>query len=226
MNTPDFSGVDMGRILLVAIQLASSVLISFSGPVHATGDVVLVTALRGGVSRVVVANPNKVEAFVKLKEGDILKLDKDARIRLVYFESGRQEVWSGEGRLEIAASESKGIGLAAPEVKWLPAHLVKQIAKTPMLDSQGRSAGTRMRAIEATNTVAKLETEYDRIRIENGGKDLNAEIYLLSGLFELRELDRVESLINEIQTRQKDNMEAMILVSLYRKALKSARVVR
>jgi hypothetical protein len=64
------------------------------------------------------------------------------------------------------------------------------------------------------------------MRAAGGGKDLNAEIYLLSGLFELRELDRVENLINEIQVQQKGNMEAMILVSLYRKALKSARIVK
>lgn len=216
----------MHRFVFVAVQLASAILFSSSVVAHAAGDVALVTALQGKVSRVSIASPSSVEAFVKLKEGDVLRLEKDARIRLVYFDSGRQESWSGEGRLEIAVTESKGIGLAAPEVKLLPAVLVKQIAKTPTLDSQGRAGVTRLRAIGTTNTLGALEAEYDRMRAAGGGKDLNAEIYLLSGLFELRELDRVENLINEIQARQKDNMEAMILVSLYRKALKSARIVR
>lgn len=216
----------MRRFLLAAVQLMCVIFSSSSMMAHAAGDVALVTALQGKVSRVSIARPGSVEAFVKLKEGDVLKLEKDARIRLVYFDSGRQESWSGEGRLEIAVTESKGIGLAAPEVKLLPAVLVKQIAKTPTLDSQGRAGVTRLRAIGTTNTLSALEAEYDRMRAAGGGKDLNAEIYLLSGLFELRELDRVENLINEIQARQKDNMEAMILVSLYRKALKSARIVR
>jgi hypothetical protein len=216
----------MRRFLFVALQLMCAIFSSSSMVAHAAGDVALVTALQGKVSRVSIALPGSVEAFVKLKEGDVLKLEKDARIRLVYFDSGRQESWSGEGRLEIAVTESKGIGLAAPEVKLLPAVLVKQIAKTPTLDSQGRAGVTRLRAIGTTNTLSALEAEYDRMRAAGGGKDLNAEIYLLSGLFELRELDRVENLINEIQARQKDNMEAMILVSLYRKALKSARIVR
>lgn len=216
----------MRRFLLAAVQLMCVIFSSSSLMAHAAGDVALVTALQGKVSRVSIARPDSVEAFVKLKEGDVLKLEKDARIRLVYFDSGRQESWSGEGRLEIAVTESKGIGLAAPEVKLLPAVLVKQIAKTPTLDSQGRAGVTRLRAIGTTNTLGALEAEYDRMRAAGGGKDLNAEIYLLSGLFELRELDRVENLINEIEARQKDNMEAMILVSLYRKALKSARIVR
>lgn len=216
----------MHRFLFVAVQLASAILFSSSSAVYAAGDVALVTALQGKVSRVSIASPGSVEAFVKLKEGDVLKLEKDARIRLVYFDSGRQESWSGEGRLEIAVAESKGIGLAAPEVKLLPAVLVKQIAKTPTLDSQGRAGVTRLRAIGTSNTISALEAEYDRMRTESGGKDLNAEIYLLSGLFELHELDRVENVLNEIQARQKDNIEAMILVSLYRKAVKSARIVR
>lgn len=216
----------MRQLLFVAAQSASAVLFLFSSVAHAAGDVALITALQGKVSRVASATPNKVEAFVKLKEGDVLKLEKDARIRLVYFDSGRQESWSGEGRLEIAVSESTGIGLAAPEVKLLPTALAKQIAKTPTPDSQGRVGATRLRDVGTPDKLAKLEAEYDRMRVESRGKDLNAEIYLLSGLFELRELDRVENLINEIEARQKDNMEAMILVSLYRKALKSARIVR
>lgn len=216
----------MRRLLLAAVQSASAVFFLFSSVAHAVGDVALVTALQGRVSRAAVASPSQVEAFVKLKDGDVLKLEKDSRIRLVYFDNGRQESWSGEGRLEIAVSESKGIGLAAPEVKLLPMVLVRQIAKTPTLDSQGRVGATRLREVGIPNKLANLEMEYDRMRVESRGKDLNAEIYLLSGLFELRELDRVENLINEIEARQKDNMEAMILVSLYRKALKSARIVR
>jgi hypothetical protein len=216
----------MRRFLIVAVQLLCAIFFSSSLVAHAAGDVALVTALEGKVSRVSIASPSSVEAFVKLKEGDVLRLEKDSRIRLVYFDSGRQESWSGEGRLEIAVAESKGIGLAGPEVKLLPAVLVKQIAKTPTLDSQGRAGVTRLRAIGTSNTISALEAEYDRMRTESGGKDLNAEIYLLSGLFELHELDRVENLLNEIQVRQKDNIEAMILVSLYRKAVKSARIVR
>jgi hypothetical protein len=206
-------------ILAVSVTLASSI-------AYATNDVALITALHGKVARISIAGPGNLEAFVKLKEGDVLKLDKGSGIRLVYFESGRQESWSGEGKLEIAVTESKSSGLAAPEVKILPAILVKQIAKTPALDSQGRAGVTRLRAIGSANTVAKLEADYERMRAESGGKDLNAEIYLLAGLFELRELDRVEAVINELQVSQKDNLEAMFLVSLYRKALKSARIVR
>lgn len=206
-------------ILAIFVAMASSL-------AHATNDVALITALHGKVARISIAGPGNLEAFVKLKEGDVLKLDKGSGIRLVYFESGRQESWTGEGKLEIAVTESKGSGLSAPEVKVLPAILVKQIAKTPALDSQGRAGVTRLRAIGSATTVAKLEADYERMRAESGGKDLNAEIYLLAGLFELRELDRVEAVINELQVSQKDNMEAMFLVSLYRKALKSARIVR
>lgn len=190
---------------------------------HAADDVALVTALHGKIGRVTSSGPSDLESFVKLKRGDLLRLEKDSSIRLVYFDGGRQESWSGAGTLEIYATESRGSGLANPEVKVLPAVLVKQIAKTPSLDSQGRAGVMRLRSIPTSKAIADLEREYDRMRKSTDPADMTPEVFLLSGLFEMRALDRVESLLNELQTSRKDEMEARVLVSLYRKALKETK---
>lgn len=207
------------KFFLIAVIASASM-------AHAAGDVALVTALNGKTDRAAITGPVPVEPFVKLKEGDVLTLGKGAFLRLVYFEGGRQEDWKGPGRIEAGSAESRAAGAQQTEVKTLPAVVVRQMAKTPALDSQGRAGVTRLRAIGSPNSLDKLEAEYDRLRMESGGKDLNAEIYMLSGLFELRELERVEYMINDLQLRQKGNTEAMVLVSLYRKALNSARAVR
>lgn len=191
--------------------------------VHASGDVALVTGLQGKVTRSVTAGPGTIEAFVKLKQGDVLRLEKGSSIKLVYFEGGRQEIWSGEGRLDIAGTESKGSGLSAPEVKMLPSVLVKQIAKTPSLDSQGRAGVMRLRAVSGPGALSSLEAEYDRMRVELGRNDLNADIFLLAGLLELREFDRVEVILEGIPTRYPNNPDARMLVALYSKALSSSR---
>jgi hypothetical protein len=204
---------------LVRLISALTVALSTSPTALAIGDVALITALDGKVERVTSAGPSPIEAFVKLKDGDRLTLSKDASVRLVYFGSGRQETWRGNGKLLVQPVQSEATGLPPAEVKMLSSLVVRQIAKTPSLDSQGRAGVTRLRAVGAPDALGKLEAEYDRMRIEGGGKDLNAEIFLLSGLFELRELDRVENLISDLSTRQKGNMEAMMLVSLYRRAL-------
>jgi hypothetical protein len=190
---------------------------------YAANDVALVTALRGNVNRVAKEGPGALEAFVKLRQGDVLTLEKGSTVKLVYFSSARQESWTGEGRLEIAANESKGTGLADPEVKILPAILVKQIARTPSLDSQGRAGVMRLRAIATPDAIAKLDREYTQMRTTSELGDINPEIFLLSGLFDMRELDRVEALIGEMEVARKNELEARVLVSLYRKALKNVR---
>jgi hypothetical protein len=212
----------------ISTKILRLVLVSFAcfiGVAHANNDVALITGLQGKVTRAAITGPGVVEAFVKLKQGDVLRLEKGSSVKLVYFEGGRQETWGGEGRLEIGTSESKGSGLPEPEVKILPAVLVKQIAKTPSLDSQGRAGVMRLRAIGAPSpdALAKLEAEYDRMRLELGRNDLNADMFLLAGLLELKELERLENVLKEVEARYSGNIEAKLLVSLYRKSLSSTK---
>jgi hypothetical protein len=187
------------------------------------GDAALVTALDGTVNRLTAAGREPVQAFVKLKPGDKLLLEGNARIQLVFFESRRQESWSGGGSLEIAATEGKGEGLATPQVKTLPAILVRQIAKTPALDSQGRAGVVRLRAIPTPEALAKLDQNYRQLRQETDKDDLNPELFLLVGLLEMRQLDRIEQVLSDLQATHPGNMEAKVLVALYQKTLKNLR---
>ena len=185
-------------------------------------DVALITALQGEVSRVTPQGRQPLQAFVKLKRGDLLALG-NARLQIVYFESGRQEVWQGGGRLEVLGTESKPFGLPNPEVKMLPSIMVKQIARTPALDSQGRAGVIRLRAIASPEAIAKLDASYRQLRMESVRGDLNPELFLLSGLFEMRELERVEQVLRDLQQTRPGDTEVGLLVALYQKALKNAR---
>ena len=188
------------------------------------GDVALVTALEGNVARVVEGARQPMQSFVKLKEGDQLTLDKDARIQLVFFESRRQESWQGAGKLEVTLMEGRGTNLPEPQVKVLPAVLVKQISKTPTLDSQGRAGAVRLRAIPTPSALAKLDSDYKQLRAETTDRDdLNPELFLLSGLLEMRQLERIEQVLGELKTSHPDNVEAKVLASLYQKTLKNLR---
>lgn len=187
------------------------------------GDAALVTALDGTVNRLTAAGREPVQAFVKLKPGDKLALEGNARIQLVFFESKRQENWNGSGSLEIAAAEARGAGLPAPQVKTLPDILVRQIAKTPALDSQGRAGVVRLRAIPTPEALAKLDRDYQQLRQDAAGDDLNPELFLLVGLLEMRQLDRIEQVLDDLRAKHPDNMEAKVLVALYQKTLKNLR---
>lgn len=190
---------------------------------QAAADVALVTAIDGSVSRVIEKGTQPMQNFVKVKEGDVLSLDKGARLQLVYFDGGRQETWKGSGKLEVARVESKATGLAAPEVKKLPDIMVKQIARTPALDSHGRGGVTRLRAIPTPDKVALVEKTYAKLKAEAAADDLNPEFYRLSGYFEIRDLDRVEAALAELEKQRGKDPQVKLLTSLYKKALKDAR---
>lgn len=186
-------------------------------------EVALVTSVHGRVLRLADVVPVQVEAFVKLKEGDRLSLEKDAQLQVVYFENGRQETWSGAGRIELTAREGKASGLPAAQVKLLPLVMARQLARTPALDSQGRGGVTRLRTLQRPDAVAKLEETYQDLRVRAGREELEPEMFLLSGLYEMRELDRVEKVLGDLKTGWPNNPEAALLISLYRKAVKNAR---
>ena len=186
-------------------------------------EVALVMSVQGTVTRLAGATPVPVEAFVKLKEGDRLSLEKKARLQVAYFESGRQETWSGPGRLEMTPREGKAGGLAAPEVKLLPLVMARQLAHTPALDGQGRGGVTRLRSVPAQDAMARLEDTYQGLRSRAGPNDLGPEMYLLAGLFEMRELDRVERVLGDLQQDRPNHPEAALLIALYRKSVKNVR---
>lgn len=186
-------------------------------------EVALVTSVQGMVARLADAVPVAIEAFVKLKEGDRLSLEKGSRLQVVYFENGRQETWSGPGRLEMTPHEGKANGLPPPEVKTLPLVMAKQLARTPTLDSQGRGGVTRLRSVPGPDALTKLDTTYQELKSRAGPDDLGPEMYLLSGLFDMRELDRVERVLGDLQQERPKNAEAALLIALYKKAVKNAR---
>lgn len=186
-------------------------------------EVALVMSVRGKVMRLAEKATVPVEAFVKLKEGDKLSLERGSRLQLLYFDNGRHETWSGPGRLETTVIESRASGLPAPEVKSVPMVMARQLAHTPALDGQGRGGVTRLRSIGSLDALAKLEDTYNDLRSRAAPGDLGPEMYLLSGLFEMRELERVERVIGDLQQDRAHNPEAALLISLYRKAVKNAR---
>ncbi len=188
------------------------------------GDVAMVTSIQGGVSRVATQGLLPIQSFVKLKQGEVLKLEPNARLLILYFAGGRHETWGGNGRLEI--TEVKGIahGLAQPTVKLLPATVAKQISRTPSLHDQGRSEIFRMRTVVTPDAIVKMEKTYKQLRRKTTDQnDINPELYLLSGLFEMRELDRVEQILGRLQRSRPGNPEVGLIVALYRKSVKNAR---
>jgi hypothetical protein len=186
----------------------------------ALDDVALVTAVTGSVSRLGGNAPSALEPFARLREGDVLRLEGKAGLRLIFFSSRRQENWRGEGRIEIGSTQGKGIDLPEPQVSLLPELMAGQIAKTPSPDKPVRAPAGRLRSIEIVEGgLAKLDSDYSRLRKEAAADDINPEIFLLAGLFEMREFARIEQTLKELGDSRPGNMEVSVLKALYKKAI-------
>jgi|GEM_PF-737526 len=200
---------------------------------QAEADVALITSLEGKVTRVVAtAGTHELQAvttgtyelqtFVKVKAGDVLNTTKNSKVQITYFENGRQESWSGVGKLEITPTESLATGLPPPKVKQIPLIIVKQMAHTPSLDGQERAGVTRLRSIDNAQILITMDETYKKMRMKAGRNDLNPELYLLAGMLKLKQWDRVEKTLNELKQTYPHNQQAEALIALYSNALRNA----
>jgi hypothetical protein len=191
-----------------------------------SAEVGLVTAVSGNVKlQEEKAAASELKSFVKVRSGDRLSMEGASRLQVVYFEGGRQETWQGTGQLEIGSGASKVVkGGLQPEVKTLPAILVKQLSKTPSADGNVKAGMVRMRSMPSGGTLESVEKNYADLRKQADAADRNPELYLLASYFELREYDKVDALLQQLDEKSPGDQEVKVLTALYKRAINNARM--
>ena len=74
--------------------------------------------------------------FLKVNEGDKLTLGGNARVQMVYLNTGRQEIWKGSGQVDVGSADGRSSSLKA-DASQLPALVLKQLEKTPAARAAG-----------------------------------------------------------------------------------------
>ncbi|MFZ4538728.1 hypothetical protein [Propionivibrio sp.] len=186
-------------------------------------DVAMITGLQGTANLLTPQGIQALQPFSRLQQGDQLLVDNPALLKLIFFDGGRQEIWQGTGRIEIMESEGKGFGWSAPDVivKVLSVRMVKQIEKTPTTGALPRGGNTRLRSIGGESSIKRVEDSYRKMRMEAVQGDLNPELFLLSALFEMREIDRVEQVLSDLRATRPADQEARMVIALYQKAVRN-----
>lgn len=187
-------------------------------------EVALVTAASGGIRLQDEKSASELKSFIKLREGDRLTLQGNARLQIVFFDGGRQETWQGAGALEVGSVSSRALkgGLQA-EVKTLPAILVKQLSKTPSPDGSVKTGMIRMRSMPATATLESVDSNYADLRKQAEAGDRSPELYLLASYFELREFDRLEDALKQLRDKSPGDAQLAALSALYARAVGDAK---
>ena len=191
----------------------------------AAAEVGLVTAVSGNIKlQEEKATAHELRPFVKLREGDLLMLEGTSRLQMVYFEGGRQETWQGVGALEVGNGSSMALsGSLQTDVKTLPAILVKQLSKTPSPDGNIKAGMVRLRSIPPYDRLETVEKDYAEMRKLAEASDRNPELYLLASYFELREFDRLEALLRNLNEKTPGDPGLVALNALYSRAITEAK---
>ena len=194
-------------------------------PLTEAAEVGLVTSLAGTVTRLDAKAPgNVLKPFVKVWAGDRLTLGDAARVQIVYFDGGRQETWSGAGAIAVGESESVvKKGKLVPEIKVLPALLVKQLAKTPGADGNLRAGMVRSRSIPPPKGTELAEQNYAELRANAPAEDRSPELYLLASYLELREFEKLDGLMQQLKSSAPADAEIEALCALYTRAAETAK---
>lgn len=171
------------------------------------------------------APARELKAFIKVRIGDRITLPPESRLQLVFFENGRQETWSGSGMIEVGGKSAKVVkGKPDSKVKTVPDILVKQLSKTPSPDGVAKAGMIRVRSIAPSGiTVESAENYYSELRRLAGADDLTPEAFLLSSYLELRELAKLEQLLDRLNQQKTTSISKQSLDSVYRQALLKAK---
>lgn len=201
----------MKNLLLLAALLAAS-------PVLAADDVGLVNHLAGDASYTSGTSRAKATAYMKVREGDRFTLAPGAQLRLVYFQGGRQESYTGPGRFTAGKQESSVQSGTKPQVTTLPSGVPQRIAQTPELlaiAKLGRAGGVSVRSgarikpltPEQQAELAQARTDYERLRQASPADDVSPEFFLLTVLDEHRQYQEMKTVVSEMQRRQPNSAD-------------------
>lgn len=186
-------------------------------------DVGLVNMLAGEVSYASEgAAAAKVQAFMKVRQGDRFTVPAGGAVRVVYFQGGRQETWKGPASFKAGARQ--GEGGTPTEVTVLPASVPQKIAQVPELiqiAKLGRSGGVAVRgAAKAPRLSAEQQAEvkaakdtYGKLRSQVGADDITPELYLYSVLQDYLLYDDMRPVVDEMSKRQPTSTEVQELAS-------------
>ena len=172
------------------------VTLALCGSTYVWADVGMITQLSGEVSITSGSGTQAAAPFIKVNTGDKLTLANGARVQMVYFGNGRQEVWKGGGNIEVGSLESKSA--IKPDVSQLPPLVALQLAKMPVAGQQSKTGMIRMRSIPGPDPTAKLDKQYGDLKRNADADDTTPEVYLLSGLIELKDFKRAKSVLAEL----------------------------
>jgi len=200
------------------IQMLAGAALLASFNLFAADDVGLVNSMAGDVSYTSGGATSKAKPYMKIREGDRFSVPAGAQLRIVYFQGGRQETFSGPAALTTGKTQSSVQNGGQPQVSTLPSGVPQKIAQTPELVAiakLGRSGGVAVRGVggdkrltpQQQAEVRQARQTYDQLRQTSAADDITPELYLYSVLQDHLLYNDMKPIVAEMQKRQPSNSD-------------------
>ena len=185
-------------------------------------DVGLINHLAGDVSYTSGSSTDKAKPFMKLREGDRVSVAPGAQLRVVYFQGGRQESYTGPATFTAGTQQSSQQSGAQPQVSTLPSGVPQKISQTPELiqiAKLGRSGGVAVRGNppaprltpQQQAEVRQARQTYEQMRQSAPADDIIPELYLYSVLQDHLLYNDMKVVVSEMQRRQPSNPDVAVM---------------
>ncbi len=161
------------------------------------------------------APEGRARAYMRVREGDRFNVPAGTWLRLVYFQGGRQETWTGPASFRAGLAQSDEASGALPRIAILPIMAPQKMARVPDLIQSAMLAGVTVRGGVAAKhppldaqeqaELAQAREAYSGLRAQAAADDITPELYLMSVLHEYSLYDDMRGLIDQMQRRQPES---------------------
>lgn len=159
----------------------------------------------------------KVTPFMKVREGDRFTLGAGAQLRVLYFQSGRQERYTGPASFSAGRQAGSVHSGSQPQVSSLPTGVPQQIARVPELLQNAKLGGVQLRGVPAAKPddtkLREARALYQRLRKELPKDDLTPELFFYSALSDYHRYDEMRQVVDEMLRKQPANEEVKALAA-------------
>lgn len=196
----------------------AAVLFAASSLVQAQADVALVEFISGEVTYASGAGAAaKATPFMKVREGDRFTVVQGSQLRLLYFQSAKQEHFTGPASFAVGSQASKLQSGSAPRVASVPVAVPRRIARIPELLENAKLGGVQLRGKPPARAddaaLGEARSIYERLRKELPADDITPELFLYATLNDYYRYDEMQGLAREMLRRQPGNEEAKALAA-------------
>jgi len=209
------------RRMIIAVAL----MLGAYGIGHAQAvDVGLVQQVSGDVTYVSSTGSGKVQAFMKMRQGDKFTLPAAAQVQVVYFQNGRKETWRGAAVFNVGAERSDAVRGTVQQVATLPVGVSQKIQKIPDMIQMARLGGIQVRSAPQKPRVdaqekaelAAARATYTQLRQQLPPDDITPELYLFAVLQDSLLYDEMKTVVDEMMRKQPASGEARQLAEWLR----------